>query len=185
MFIRSERLFLRPGWPEDWNELHSRIADENIGRNLASAQWPYTAADAQAFADSAQAPRHPQFLVTLPGAEGSRLIGCIGLIPQGQQAELGYWIAREAWNQGYATEAARAVLSLARAIGHRRIVAHHFLDNPASGRVLRKAGFRLTGEVAMRHSEARGRASAAAIHAIVLGEPCDCGDDGGVARRAA
>ena len=47
MFIRSERLFLRPGWPEDWQELLSRIADESVVRNLAKAPWPYTADDAR------------------------------------------------------------------------------------------------------------------------------------------
>ena len=47
MFIRSERLFLRPGWPEDWNELFGEISSvgdsgDAIVRNLASAPWPYT-----------------------------------------------------------------------------------------------------------------------------------------------
>ena len=37
MFFRSERLFLRPGWPEDWDELTARIADPAIVRNLATA----------------------------------------------------------------------------------------------------------------------------------------------------
>ncbi|MBC2665813.1 GNAT family N-acetyltransferase [Novosphingobium flavum] len=186
MFIRTERLFLRPGWPEDWNELHSRIADEGIVRNLARAPWPYRPEDAQAFAATAQSPRHPHFLVTLPGADGSRLVGAAGLGRIGDQTELGYWIARDAWGQGYATEAARAVLTLARTLGHRRIVAQHFIDNPASGRVLRKVGFCPTGEIVHRHSCGRGTDSAAAIHAIDLGQPSDCDDDGStMARRAA
>ena len=40
MFIRSKRLFLRPGWPEDWTELYTAINDEGVVRNLASAPWP-------------------------------------------------------------------------------------------------------------------------------------------------
>jgi len=178
MFIRSERLFLRPGWPEDWSELYQRISDEGIVRNLAAVPWPYRPEDAQAFAGSAQAPRHPHFLITLPDAEGSHLIGCVGLIPHEGAPELGYWIAREAWGQGYATEAVRAVLTLARTLGHRRIVAQHFLDNPASARVLRKAGFCPTGEVGLRASLARGGQVPAVVHAIDLGTPSDC-DDGG------
>ena len=50
MFIRSERLFLRPGWPEDWAELLTAINDESIVRNLATVPWPYTMDDAIAFA---------------------------------------------------------------------------------------------------------------------------------------
>ena len=50
MFIRSERLFLRPGWPEDWQELLGQIDDESVARNLAQVPWPYTAEDARQFA---------------------------------------------------------------------------------------------------------------------------------------
>ena len=79
MFIRSERLFLRPGWPEDWSELHGQVADEAIVRNLAKAPWPYTAEAAREFASLPQQPRYPHFMITLPTGEGSRLIGAIGL----------------------------------------------------------------------------------------------------------
>lgn len=186
MFIRTERLFLRPGWPEDWAELHARIADEGIVRNLASAPWPYTREDARRFAATPQAPRHPQFLVTVPGADGNRLIGSVGLGSYDGETELGYWIARASWNQGYATEAARAVLSLARTLGHRRIVAYQFLDNPASARVLSKIGFTPTGAVVNRTSKGRGgQPAAAAVHARVLAPAGGCDDDAEVAMRAA
>jgi RimJ/RimL family protein N-acetyltransferase len=158
MFIRSERLFLRPGWPEDWEELFGLIHDEGIVRNLARAPWPYRPEDAREFAAIQQdmEPRVPNFFVTLPGAHGARLIGCAGLGCDGEEAELGYWIAREQWGKVYATEATRAVLSVARTLGHRRIVASHFLDNPASGRVLEKAGFQPMRGTARRFSLARG-----------------------------
>ena len=141
MFIRSERLFLRPGWPEDWAELFALIDDEAVVRHLARAPWPYRADDARAFAALAQDGRYPHFFVTLPGTEGAQLIGSVGLIPDeqgppGAAPLLGYWIARAQWGRGFATEAARAVLTLAATLGHRRVAARHFLDNPASGRVL-------------------------------------------------
>ena len=41
MFFRSERLFLRPVWPEDWQAILNGIADEAVVRNLARAPWPY------------------------------------------------------------------------------------------------------------------------------------------------
>jgi RimJ/RimL family protein N-acetyltransferase len=178
MFIRSERLFLRPGWPEDWREIFSQIADEGVVRNLAQVPWPYTVEAARQFAELGQDPRCPHFLMTLPGAEGARVIGCIGLAPDPDGVELGYWLGRPYWNRGFATEAARAVLGLARMLGHRRLFAGHFLDNPASGRVLRKAGFRPTGRIEQRYSLARGVLAPAARHTITLDPAGDCdGDD--------
>ncbi|HEY6870997.1 MAG TPA: GNAT family N-acetyltransferase, partial [Novosphingobium sp.] len=119
MFFRSERLFLRPGWPEDWSDLFHGIHDAEIVRNLASVPWPYGPEDARAYAALPQQPRFPHFVVTLPGADGGQTIGTVGLIPaEGGQAELGYWIARAHWGRGYATEAARAALRIARTLGH-------------------------------------------------------------------
>ena len=168
MFIRSERLFLRPGWPEDWQDIQRQIGTEAIVRNLARAPGPYRAEDAQAFAALPQHPRTPHFVVTLPGARGAQLIGGIGLQDGDEGIELGYWIARPSWNKGYATEAARALLRLAGTLGHKRVAAHHFVDNPASARVLAKIGFRPTGDVALRASVARDRPALAAMHAIAL-----------------
>jgi RimJ/RimL family protein N-acetyltransferase len=47
------------------------------------------------------------------------------------------------------------VLEIARLLGHRRVSAGHFVDNPASGRVLRKLGFVPTGQTRPRFSCAR------------------------------
>ena len=178
MFIRSERLFLRPGWPEDWPELLARIGDEGVVKNLAKAPWPYTEGDARTFAEKPQDARCPHFFVTLPTSTApAELIGCVGLASDGKEIELGYWFGREHWNRGYATEAARAVLRLARTLGHRRIVAKHFTDNPASGRVLAKLGFSATGEVIPSYSLARGCAAPAQVHTIEFGASSDCDGD--------
>lgn len=186
MFIRSERLFLRPGWPEDWQDLLGGIADEGVVRNLARAPWPYTADDARWFANQPQDPRLPHFFVTLPTSLApAELIGCVGLAEVEGEVELGYWFARKHWGKGYATEAARAVLRLAKVLGHREIVAGHFIDNPASGAVLRKAGFVPTGRLRQRFSLSRGENIQSVEHRIVLGEPSDCDDDGPAAMRAA
>ncbi|MDE2563466.1 MAG: GNAT family N-acetyltransferase [Sphingomonadales bacterium] len=179
MFIRTERLFLRPGWPEDWRELHGAIADEAIVRNLARAPWPYSPDDARDFIALPRDPRLPRFLVTLPGADGARIIGGCGLHADEGEVALGYWLARHAWGKGYATEAACALLGLARALGHRKLAACHAIDNPASGRVLRKAGFRPTGRVTARHSAGRGEAMLSALYAIDLADGGDSDNSGG------
>lgn len=188
MFIRSERLFLRPGWPEDWEELLARIDDDAVVRHLARAPWPCTAEAVREFAGRPQDPRLPHFFVTLPTSLASaEIIGGAGLYRSEEGVELGYWIARDHWNRGYATEATRAVLGLARTLGHRRVSASQFLDNPASARVLRKAGFCPTGEVRQRERLATGTRAPAAIHAIRLDGPCNCdgSDDTFPAMRAA
>jgi RimJ/RimL family protein N-acetyltransferase len=178
MFFRSERLFLRPIWSEDWQDLLTGIGDEAVVKNLAQAPWPYTAEDARAFAALPVDPRLPRCLITRPHVvDGAEVVGGIGLLDDGGDVALGYWVARAHWGQGYATEAARAMLTMARVIGHGRIVASHFLDNPASGRVLARLGFRATGEVTPRYCRARGGMALAVAHELLLREPGDCDDD--------
>jgi RimJ/RimL family protein N-acetyltransferase len=86
-----------------------------------------------------------------------RLIGGCGIAESPEGAlEIGCWIARPFWGLGYATEAARHVMKIARSLGLPPLTACHFVDNPASGRVLRKAGFRPTGAIVRRPCRARG-----------------------------
>lgn len=170
MFHRSERLFLRPAFPEDGESILAGIGDEGIVRNLARAPWPYGLDDARAFAALPQDQRLPHFIVTLPGAG---VIGSAGLGERDGMPEIGYWIARDHWGRGYATEASRAVLQIARALGHKRLTAGHFIDNPASGRVLRKLGFEPTGRIAKRHSCARGAMVDAVEYALNLDAEAD------------
>ncbi len=159
MFHRTARLLLRPTWPEDVPALHRAIADEAIVRNLACAPWPYTSADAEAFVRRPDETRRPAFSIFLHTGRDPVLIGGVGVADDGpEDVELGYWIARDHWGRGYATEAAAAVIDIARdTLRLPRLVAGHFIDNPASGRVLRKLGFRPCGSVRPRFSLARGK----------------------------
>lgn len=168
MFIRSERLFLRPGWSEDRSELLALIAQRDHGPRLAADCVPYTDDDALRFLKGDAEPMLPRFLVTLPGPGGARMIGCIGLSRHRGEAELGYWIARDLWGNGYAAEAARAILGLALALGHGRIVASHFIEDAAAGKVLHAAGFARTGRVAERRCHASGTISSALEFAVTL-----------------
>jgi RimJ/RimL family protein N-acetyltransferase len=156
MFYRSERLFLRPAFPEDSREIYEGICDAGVVQMLAHAPWPYQQADAEAFCARPADPRGARFVIAVPGTKGSPIVGGIALHREGDGLELGYWIARDHWGRGYATEAARGALEVARALGHKRVLAGHYLDNPASGRVLRKLGFRETGEVRPTFCRARG-----------------------------
>ena len=168
MFARTERLLLRPSWPEDAAELHQTIADEGIVRNLASAPWPYTADDAVRFATQEHDSLYPAFLLMLRTHGAPRLIGGCGIGLRDGDAELGYWISRPYWGRGFATEAGRAVINIARTIGHKKLIASHFTDNPASGNVLRKLGFQQTGKTASRHSKGRRAAASCVLYENAL-----------------
>lgn len=156
MFARTERLLLRPGWREDAPALAAAIGDEAIVRNLASAPWPYGEKDALAHLERTQDSALPNLLIFSRTLGAPRLVGGCGIRHDESGAlELGYWIARPYWGLGFATEAGRAVIQIARAMNLPQLRAMHALDNPASGNVLRKIGFRPTGRIALRHSRAR------------------------------
>ena len=172
MFHRSERLFLRPIWTEDAPAIFQGIADEAIVRNLARAPWPYRMEDAQSFVELPRDPKQPGFAIILP--ETGEYVGQVGYGPdEDGLLQVGYWIARSHWGKGYAAEATRAALEVGRVIGLGRIVASHFVDNPASGKVLRKSGFRPTGEVSPLYSRARDARFPAARYVIDLDDEAD------------
>ncbi|MEN7535789.1 GNAT family N-acetyltransferase [Aurantiacibacter flavus] len=158
MFIRSERLMLRPIFPEDWRELFAGIADESVVRMLARVPWPYTADDARRFCNQPRGVDEMLFAITLPGEDGAPLIGTIGLAPSEPETayELGYWIAPSRQREGYGSEAVGAVLATARALGLREARAGHFVDNPASGKVLRRWGFLPDGQLEQTACAGRG-----------------------------
>ncbi|HET6943015.1 MAG TPA: GNAT family N-acetyltransferase [Sphingomicrobium sp.] len=174
MFARTERLLLRPGWAEDAPALAAAIADEMIVRNLATAPWPYRLRDAEAFLAQPRDPVLPSFLIFERTAGAPNLVGSCGLgrRPSGA-VELGYWIARPFWGRGYATEAAVALIDIARALGFTQLEGSHFLDNPASARVLEKLGFEPLGITAPRLSCARGIEVQARLMRLELFEDVD------------
>lgn len=158
MFARTTRLLLRPGFAEDAPELARAIGEQAIVRNLATAPWPYGEEQAREFLSMERDDALPSFLILQRTTGAPRIVGGVGI---GRRAdrdalEIGYWIGRPYWGLGFATEAGRAVLRIARALALPRLTAGHFVDNPASGAVLRKLGFRPTGQIVRRHSLARG-----------------------------
>lgn len=158
MFARTQRLTLRPGWPEDAPALASAIAHEDVAFKLARLPWPYTVAHAADWLARPQQGRDITLMILAHEGPCPRLIGGIGIHPDEAHGahEIGYWLTPDAWGRGYATEAGRAMLDIARhAMGLKRLHSGHFIDNPASGRVLAKLGFSPVG-VEMQHCLAMG-----------------------------
>ncbi|MFD1958644.1 GNAT family N-acetyltransferase [Novosphingobium panipatense] len=102
--------------------------------------------DARTFIEAPQVHRLPSFLVTVPDPHGARIIGGCGLSPHDDEVNLGYWITPAEQGRGYATEAARSLLGLARVLGHQRIVAHHYIDNLPRAECSRRSASAVPGE---------------------------------------
>lgn len=175
MFARTKRLTLRPGWPEDARVLTQAIGHESVVTRLSRVPWPYTESDARDFLTRSR-PRDDVWFAILAHEDATpHLIGGIGVHPGTQPGthELGYWLTPEAWGKGYATEAGQAVLSAARyALGVTRLRATHMIDNPASGKVLRKLGFRETGRCRQYSVSRRQDVECATFERTLDDEPC-------------
>jgi RimJ/RimL family protein N-acetyltransferase len=177
MFARTKRLTLRPGWPEDAPAVVRAIGHEEVVRMLAKVPWPYALADAEAFLSRRRPASEAFFLILSHESDYPRVVGGIGLAPDENGHELGYWLTPDAWGRGYATEAGRAVVAMARhALGPKRLHSGHFVDNPASGRVLQKLGFRPTGAVKGRYSASRGGIAPCRLFELDLVEDVDSDD---------
>lgn len=159
--LRTQRLWLRPFRDTDAPRVQVLIDDPDIARNTLTIPHPYPeglaarwiAGHAEAWAARSKA----VWAVCL--ADGD-LVGAAGLHlePAHRRAELGYWIARAHWGRGIASEAVRALVAHAfDDLGLERVFAHHFPWNPASGRVLEKAGLRREG-LLRGHVQKDGRA---------------------------
>ncbi|WP_156842226.1 GNAT family N-acetyltransferase [Novosphingobium aquimarinum] len=165
MFIRTERLFLRPCWPEDAKELLDVFSDDAEARKVAAIPMFNKANVAESRLSQARDTLLPPLSIYLRSDAGSRLVGTIGLCRNGDDVELGYWIARPYRGHGYAGEAVQAVLRQARALGHKRIVAFQSAESAASATVLKDIGFRETG--ALRSCYRDGRPAEAPARVLV------------------
>jgi RimJ/RimL family protein N-acetyltransferase len=103
--------------------------------------------------------------------QDDRLIGACGLTIERDhdRAELGYWIGKPYWGNGYATEAAAALVRYAFASGLNRVMARHFRGNVASGRVMQKIGMRQEG-VMRQHIRRWGQLEDIVIYAVLAGD---------------
>ena len=102
--------------------------------------------------------------------ESGKVIGTIGFMwlqTDNRSAEVGYSLSRAYWNQGIMSEALKTVLEFGfTKLGLNRIEAQHEFDNPASGRVMLKAGMRHEGTLRQRVYN-KGRYADVELYAIV------------------
>ncbi|MDE2183885.1 MAG: GNAT family N-acetyltransferase [Alphaproteobacteria bacterium] len=166
--LETGRLLLRPPDAGDVSSITAWIGDYDVAKNLASAPHPYREDDAKAFIErmAERLAKGEGYCFSIVRKADNVFMGNCGLNLSEGRCELGYWLGKPFWGQGYATEAARKVLSFAfHDLKAESVWAGWFHDNPASGRVLEKLGARLDG-FEPRTSVARGHA--VACHIVTL-----------------
>ena len=149
--IVTERLVLRPLTAADAPDVARLAGRREIADTTISIPHPLSEEQARdwiaARTGRQNAGKETAFAVTLK--DTGRLIGTVGLREINREhshAELGLWIGVDWWGQGYATEAARAVIGSGfEQLKLNRVYAHHMVRNPASGRVLERIGMKPEG----------------------------------------
>ncbi len=142
MRIETERLVLRPWREDDAADLYRFASDPEVG---PAAGW----APHRDVADSLNVlktilMKDQTWAITIkPSDEG---VGSIGVFPGGREEqqgeyEIGYWIAKPFWGNGYVPEAVKALLNLYFAFGAERMWCAHAEGNDRSRRVIEKCGF--------------------------------------------
>ncbi len=132
---------------------------------------PYTRKDAKAWIRFTKSlSPQSQFAVDLEG----EAVGGVGILLTDDieriSGELGYWIGKDHWGKGLATEAARQMTSYGfETLGLHRVFATPFTRNPASVRVLEKLGFRREG-VLVENATKDGELVSEVVYAITAPE---------------
>ena len=148
--LSTARLRLRRFDAEDAAQVQGLAGDAQVADTTLVIPHPYPDGAAQAWiaghADDWAAGRSVTWAIARSG-DGA-LLGAVALRLRlaNHHAVAGYWVGREHWGQGVATEALSAVLAWGfDGLGLHRIEATHLRRNPASGRVMEKAGMRVEG----------------------------------------
>ena len=149
--LHTNRILLRPWREDDVEALYKYASDPDIGTR---AGWP----PHKSIEDSAEVLRNVLMNDTTWAIilrETGEPIGSIGymtnytstLPSRPNEPLVGYWVGKPYWNQGICTEALELMIKHIRAVEDcKSLISSHFVDNPASGRVMQKCGFVPTGE---------------------------------------
>lgn len=148
--LETTRLQLRPFALSDAKEVQRMAGNAKVAAMTALIPHPYLDGMAEQWisthAENFRTGVSATWAVTLK--ETNKLIGCIslGISAKKQQAELGYWVGEEYWNNGYCSEAALTTIDFAfKKLNLVKVTSRHLAENPASGKVMQKAGMEQEG----------------------------------------
>ena len=155
----TQRLILRAPTMTDMPAFVAILNDYDVAKNLRVVAHPFTDTlfrEALMHLDRERQDGTGYHFAVTRAMDGALIGMCAAERAENGAWEFGYWYGKPYWGQGYATEAAWPVMRLAfEDLGAERLTAGWFDDNPASGAVLHKLGFTITG-VARVHCVARG-----------------------------
>ena len=168
--IGTARLLLRPFVMEDAAILHELVKEREIASTTLNIPHPYDKEMAKSWISTHGPGWDNREMAVFAITEASAgLVGAISLrleLPH-ERGELGYWVGIPFWGRGYATEATRAVIKFGfEQLKLNRIHAAHLTRNPASGRVMIKAGMEFEG-VLRQHILKWGRFEDVAKYSIL------------------
>jgi ribosomal-protein-alanine N-acetyltransferase len=146
--LLTPRLLLRPPTEADCEEIFTRYAHDPQVTQYLSWRPHKSVADTIEFRrkSSVDVEAGRVFPWLIRSSETRNVLGMIGLRIDGHTVHLGYCLARDAWRQGFATEAASAVVAVAmNEPSIWRLQALCDLENRASARVLEKFGLTFEG----------------------------------------
>ena len=148
--LKTERLILRPFTMDDAPAVQRLAGDTEIAATTLNIPHPYKNGDARNWIGTHEGKfrmgEMVTFAIVLPVE--NILVGAISLDISKihENAELGYWIGKPYWNNGYCTEAAGSVIQYGfEELGLNRIFAKHLTRNPSSGKVMEKTGMKFEG----------------------------------------
>nr|WP_249228421.1 GNAT family protein [Roseateles sp. XES5] len=135
---------MRAPHEDDIDALAHLANNANIANMVARMPHPYTVADAADFVRRTRAGAIGKCVYAITKADNGAFLGCCGIEPHedGRTVELGYWLGEPYWNDGYATEAAHALIDMVfRTRDIEQIDARCRVMNIPSRRVIQKCGF--------------------------------------------
>lgn len=143
--LTTPRLILRAPCPADALPMAAMAGDWDVAGMTGQLPYPYTLANAELYIAELPKgdPLRQAFAITLDGD----LIGITGHTASDPgSASIGYWIGKPYWQQGFATEATRALLHHCfENQKFQQLTCAHFAKNAASARVIAKLGFQPIG----------------------------------------
>jgi [ribosomal protein S5]-alanine N-acetyltransferase len=145
--LQTPRLQLRPFIPDDAERVHQIESNWNVARMLRLAAYPPDVDDIRGWLETHASERDAGTAFRFAAVFDGEVIGCADVadVSEGSGA-FGYWFDERYWGRGLATEAAEALLRFCLdELELTRLISGHAEDNPASGRILTKLGFRETG----------------------------------------
>ena len=153
MKIETDRLIIRPFKKSDYKDVTECCNDYDVAKSTMDIPIPYTQNDAKSFIEStlntSKGDGSMELAIELKKIK--KVIGYIGLVgiySQSKHAELGYWVGKNYWNKGIATEASKAIINYAFSeLKLHSIIAKHFENNLASGAVMKKCGMKYVGKL--------------------------------------